>query len=143
MTISTTDFFHGEACKALSIAFANAVDQRDYSRAANVFSNHAEFSRWDGKVFNNLEAIKGMLDSRDESIQTRHICTNIEITNITDCSARGITYFVFFNGEGRQTETLPLTGPKFVGEYHDDFICENGIWKIQKRRVRIVFGDIG
>jgi hypothetical protein len=142
MALDPTLFFSAEECKALSIAFVNAVDQRDYERAISVFTEDAEFARWD-TGFKGRDAIEAMLHGRDTSIQTRHICTNIEISEITDTSAKGITYFVFFNGEGSQEDVIPLAGPKFVGEYHDEFVQENGDWRIQKRQVRIIFGDIG
>jgi 3-phenylpropionate/cinnamic acid dioxygenase small subunit len=142
MVLDQASFFTIEACKALSIAFANAVDRRDYDRVLSVLTEDAEFIRWD-RSFSGRDVIKSMLHSRDESIQTRHICSNIEIDNLTDTTATGITYFTFFNGEGEHEEVIPLAGPKFVGEYHDEFILIAGEWRIQKRKVRIVFGDIG
>ncbi len=142
MSIDAISFFSAEACKSLSIAFANAVDQRDYDRAVRVFCSDAVFARWD-QAFSGRDAIEAMLHNRDESVQTRHVCTNIEVTDITVTTAKGITYFTFFNGEGELDEVIPLAGPKFVGEYHDDYIMQSGEWLIHKRSVKIVFGDIG
>ena len=129
-----------EACTSLSIAFANAVDSRNYPRVLEVFTEDAVLQRWD-QDFVGRDGIAGMLNARPVDVQTRHICSNIEISQQSDNEATGITYFVFFRGIGDANQTLPLGNPNLVGEYHDRFQFTDKGWRIAHRRIKLVFCD--
>lgn len=132
------DIYRG--CAAACIAFANAVDARDYPRVLDTFTDDAVFERWNGR-FEGRDAIAGMLDARPLDIQTRHICTNIEIFPDDATSAHGVTYFQLFRGQGEQDETLPLHGPSMVGAYHDLFRLTDDGWRFAQRTIKVAFSD--
>ena len=138
---STKTSFAKEACTALSIAFANGVDSRDYARVVDVFADDAVLEHWD-RSFNGREEIAAMLEARPFDMQTRHFCTNIEITQDADHAASGITYFLFFRGTENDNGPLPLNGPNLFGEYRDQFRLTDSGWRIAHRKIEIVFGDI-
>ena len=127
-----------QECFRLSIAFANAVDRRDYERVLGVFTSDAVLERWD-RSFVGLPEIAEMMNSRPEDIQTRHVCTNFELTRTSSKDAEGQTYFLFFRGEGDGSEVFPLSGPHIVGEYHDQFQLTDKGWRIAHRKIRIIF----
>jgi hypothetical protein len=129
-----------DACTSLSIAFANAVDSRNYVRVLEVFTKDGVLQRWD-QEFIGQKAIAAMLDARPIDVQTRHICSNIEISQHAPNEATGITYFIFFRVVGNEGQTLPLGNPNLVGEYHDRFQFTNTGWRIAHRRVKLVFSD--
>ena len=82
-----------------------------------------------------------MLDARPLDIQTRHVCTNIEIFQREAGEATGVTYFLFFRETGEMNRPLPLTGIKMIGEYHDVFSRSDSGWLIARRSIRIVFRE--
>lgn len=127
-------------CTALSIAFANAVDHRDYARALSVFTPDGVFERWD-KTFKGIDEIAAMLDARPVDMLVRHFCTNIEITPCGDNAATGTTYFMFFREMGDPSGSLPISGPKMIGEYLDQFRLTDAGWRIARRSVKLVFHE--
>jgi 3-phenylpropionate/cinnamic acid dioxygenase small subunit len=129
-----------DACTSLSIAFANAVDSRNYPRVLELFTEDAVLQRWD-QDFVGREGIAGMLNARPVDVQTRHICSNIEISQQSANEANGITYFVFFRGVGDGSQTLALGNPNLVGEYHDRYLFTDVGWRIAQRRIKLVFSD--
>ncbi|NIB43390.1 nuclear transport factor 2 family protein [Pseudomaricurvus alkylphenolicus] len=129
------------ACQALSIAFVNAVDQRDYKRALSVFTEDAVFERWDS-VFQGKTEIGAMLNARDVNAQTRHLCTNFEITQSPQAttSASGLSLFLFYKQSGSVSEQpLSTGGAAMVGEFHDHYQLTDGGWRIVRRKVVPVF----
>jgi ketosteroid isomerase-like protein len=127
-------------CVALSIAFANAVDHREYDRLLDLFTDDAVLQRWD-RSFEGRKGIAEMMAARPLGVQTRHMCTNFEITRLDDQSATGLTYFLFFRGEGAADKISPMTGPALMGEYHDRFRLTDAGWRIAHRTIKLVFGD--
>lgn len=131
-------------CEALSIRFANYVDQGRAEDVANLFSGDGSFSRA-GQVLDGPDQLRAFLEKRPSARVTRHVCTNIDVTLVSPTEATGVTYFLLFDGS-RENDTegpLPLMSPATLGEYHDNFVLTPEGWRIKKRRAQAVFRQVG
>ena len=74
----------------------------------------------------------------DGTPRTRHVVTNIELDVDEEHGvAKGQSYITLF----QQTDDFPLQ-VIFSGEYHDEFVRENDVWRFDKRIIKgPMFGD--
>lgn len=103
-----------EVCERLSVAFANAIDRRDYPALLDLFADDAVVDRL-GTIIRGKPALSAWLDSRPVDIVTRHVCTNIEIVQRGPEAAEGLTYFTFYKAVGA-ADICEIDGPELVGE---------------------------
>ena len=127
-------------CESLSVRFANYVDLGMAEAVSELFSSDGKFSRA-GQSLDGPEQVKAFLSQRPASRVTRHICTNISVDVISANEARGITYFLLFEGtQDPSTDgPLPLKSPAALGEYHDRFVLTDAGWKIRERLAKAIF----
>ena len=82
--------------------------------------------------------------SRREAVtrrQSRHICTNVLI-DVDGDQANGLCYLVNFRHDsltGTAESPAPSGIPKFVGEYHDEFVRTEDGWRFATRRFELAF----
>jgi 3-phenylpropionate/cinnamic acid dioxygenase small subunit len=127
-------------CAEISVAFANYVDAFNYDKLVTLFTKDGVLDRRGVDMVEGVDAIKKTMNARDPMVRTRHVCTNILVDVQSKSRASGVTYFTLFRGRQSDSEqTLPLDGPAFVGEYHDEFHFTPQGWKIARRNVRLVF----
>lgn len=126
-------------CARLSIVFARYVDSRDYDKLIALFTPDGVLDRR-GEIIKGHGAIRTVMEARPAELRTRHICTNIEITQIGPRSAEGLTVFTLYRGREKDAvEPVKLAGPAFVGEYRDRFEHTPEGWRIAHREVRLLF----
>ena len=126
-------------CARLSIVFARYVDTRDYDKLLALFTPEGILDRR-GEIVAGRDAIRAMMNARPAELRTRHVCTNIEITQTGAETAEGLTVFTLYRGREKDAvEPVELTGPAFVGEYKDHFERTVDGWRIARREVRLLF----
>jgi ketosteroid isomerase-like protein len=126
-----------EMCERLSIAFANAIDRRDYPAVLDLFAEDAVVDRM-GTIIRGKPALSAWLESRPVDIVTRHVCSNIAIAQHGPDTAEGLTYFTFYK-EMAAADICEIDGPEMVGEYHDTFTLTAQGWKLQSRKIAVIF----
>jgi hypothetical protein len=122
----------------LSIAFVNALDHRDYDRVVSLFAEYGAFDRL-GEVFEGRDAIRRWLSTRPEKLTMRHVCTNFEVSPISENEMRGMTYFTVYRALEAGEGPFAFIGPEAVGEYRDVIKRESGQWLIARREIKMVF----
>ena len=65
------------ACEQLSVAYARAVDFRDYDAFVELFANDALLDL--GMQIEGKQAIRESMQKRSDEIRSRHVLTNISI----------------------------------------------------------------
>lgn len=126
-------------CARLSIVFARYVDTRDYDKLIALFTPEGVLDRR-GEIIEGHGAIRTVMEARPAELRTRHVCTNIEITQTGPKTAEGLTVFTLYRGREKDAvEPVELTGPAFVGEYRDRFEQTAAGWRIARREVRLLF----
>ena len=127
-------------CEALSIAYARAVDFRDYDHFANLFIEEGTLEagvRLEGKA-----AIAASLKRRPDELRSRHVLTNIFINVINRDEANGISYLTLYRHVGPEsTHSGPITfdGPFGVGHYQDLFVRTGDGWRFKSRVLHMAF----
>jgi ketosteroid isomerase-like protein len=126
-------------CAALYVAYANAVDFRDYDRVISLFTPDAVMHRM-GAVLAGHAGIMNYLQNRPLTQVIRHVMTNIEIFPEEAEQARGLCYFVAFIEPGTDGATdLPMNGPAVMGEIHGTFRRMATEWKFSGFDARLTF----
>jgi ketosteroid isomerase-like protein len=137
MTSGKDDANCREMCERLSVAFANAIDRRDYPAVLDLFAEDAILDRL-GTVIRGKPALAAWLKSRPDDIVTRHICSNIEIVQNGPAAAEDTTYFTFYKAAAT-AGIGAIDGPESIGEYHDAFVLTAQGWKIHTRKITVIF----
>ncbi|MEM8768287.1 MAG: nuclear transport factor 2 family protein [Pseudomonadota bacterium] len=128
------------ACEALSIAYARAVDFRDYDTVPELFT--------EGGVLDTTEPVEGRaaiaarMLSRPDELRSRHVLTNIFIDVLSPTEARGISYLTLYRHIGPESltgEPVPFEGPAAIGHYEDRFEKTDEGWRIQRRKLHFAF----
>jgi ketosteroid isomerase-like protein len=130
------------ACTALSIAYARAVDFRDYDAFVLLFTEDATLDV--GRPLHGREAIRESLRRRPDELRSRHVITNVFIDVLSPDSARGISYLTLYRHHGEESVRrgpVPLQGPAAVGHYEDRFTRTNAGWLFSARRAHLAFRD--
>jgi hypothetical protein len=130
------------ACTALSVAYARAVDFRDYKAFVALFA--ADGTLDVGKPLTGREAIWQSLMARPDELRSRHVISNVFIDVLDAASARGISYLTLYRHHGPESVShgpAPLTGPAAVGHYEDRFLRTAEGWRFQSRRLHLAFRD--
>jgi hypothetical protein len=150
MSAQTTDRMDDTAaircqrdCEALYVAFANALDVRDYDRVISLFSPDATMNR-KGSRHVGRDAIKAMLLGRPTNRALRHLISNVQIFPTGDDTARGLCYFLAFAELGADdSEYLPMNGPSVMGELHGEFRRTNDGWQFSRFDAKLTFARTG
>jgi len=129
------------ACELLSIAYARAVDFRDYDAFVELFADDALLDL--GMQISGKQAIRESMKKRSDEIRSRHVLTNISIEVQDSKHARGVSYLTLYRHVGTEslrTEIpIPTTLPTAVGHYEDSFVFTAAGWRIKTRTLHVAF----
>jgi 3-phenylpropionate/cinnamic acid dioxygenase small subunit len=129
------------ACEQLSVAYARAVDFRDYDAFVELFADDALLDL--GMQIKGKQAIRESMQKRSDEIRSRHVLTNISVEVQDSQHARGISYLTLYRHVG--TESLraeipvPTTLPTAVGHYEDVFVLTPAGWRFKTRTLHVAF----
>jgi 3-phenylpropionate/cinnamic acid dioxygenase small subunit len=128
------------ACEALSIAYARAVDFRDYDYFVTLFTEDGVLDT--GRPLEGRTAIAEALSHRSDELRSRHVITNVFIDVLNENEARGISYLTLYRHVGPESlkgEPIAFDGPAAVGHYEDRFENTSEGWKIKRRKLHFAF----
>ena len=128
------------ACEELSIAYARAVDFRDYDYFVTLFSDDGVLDT--GKPLAGRAAIREALAHRPDELRSRHVITNVFIDVLNEQEARGISYLTLYRHVGQESlksEPIAFDGPAGVGHYEDRFMKTAEGWKFKRRKLHFAF----
>ena len=131
------------ACEALSIAYARAVDFRDYDTVPELFTEDGILDTTE--VIEGRKAIAARMASRPDELRSRHVLTNIFIDVLSPTEARGISYLTLYRHVGPESlkgEPVPFHGPAAIGHYEDRFEKTGEGWRIRRRKLHFAFRRI-
>lgn len=121
------------ACARLCVDFANHIDARRYEQLLDLFTDDATLDRM-GAVLSGRDEIERFLASRPTAVVTRHLCTNIRVSQDTADEAAGFCYVLFCQG-GAEDAVPTMAGAPSIVEYHDRYTRTPAGWRIQTRRI--------
>ena len=127
-------------CEALSIAYARAVDFRDYDQFADLFVEEGILEagvRLEGKA-----AIETSIKRRPDELRSRHVLSNIFINVINRDQANGISYLTLYRhvgAESARSGPIAFDGPFGVGHYQDLFVRTLDGWRFKSRVLHMAF----
>ncbi len=126
---------------ALMHRYSFLVDRGDLVGFAGLFESAEWGAEGDTLLtgYEMLEMLKReVIIYPDGTPRTRHVVTNIELdVDEERGTAQGQSYITLF----QQTDDFPLQ-VIFSGEYHDEFVRENDVWRFDKRIIKgPMFGD--
>ena len=137
--MNATDLSDEASCTRLCNDFMHYIDQRQYDRVAELFTEDGRFDR-KGTVYTGRDAIRQLFEARPADVVIRHLCTNIRITLRSENEASGQCYAVFFKGTAGSDAELPVVpSPAAVTEYHDEYVRTPSGWRIRERRTKPIF----
>ncbi len=128
------------ACEALSIAYARAVDFRDYDTVPELFTEDGVLDTTE--TMEGRKAIAARMMGRPDELRSRHVLTNIFIDVLSPTEARGISYLTLYRHVGPESlkgEPVPFDGPAAVGHYEDRFEKTGEGWRIRRRKLHFAF----
>ncbi len=129
-------------CESLVIAYARAIDFRDYDAFVELFTEDATLhagSKLEGKA-----DIRESIRHRPDELRSRHVISNLYIDVQDADNARGICYLTLYRHHGVESlkfEPVPLTGPAAIGHYEDRYLRTGGAWLFTSRRLQMAFQD--
>jgi hypothetical protein len=129
-----------QSCEELSIAYARAVDFRDYDYFITLFTEDGVLDT--GKQLEGREAIRVSLSRRPDELRSRHVISNIFIDVLNENEARGISYLTLYRHVGPESlkgEPIDFKGPAAVGHYEDRFERTAAGWKFKRRKLHFAF----
>jgi hypothetical protein len=127
-------------CEALSIAYARAVDFRDYDYFVTLFTEDGVLDT--GRPLEGRAAIAEALTRRPDELRSRHVISNVFIDVLNEREARGISYLTLYRHIGSESlkgEPIPFDGPAGVGHYEDRFERTDEGWKFKRRKLHFAF----
>ena len=127
-------------CEALSIAYARAVDFRDYDEFSNLFLEEGTLEA--GVRLQGRAAIAASLKRRPDELRSRHVLTNIFINVINRDEANGISYLTLYRHVGPESTLsgpVKLDGPFGIGHYQDVFMRTSDGWRFKSRVLHMAF----
>lgn len=129
-----------EACTELSIAYARAVDFRDYDAFVELFADDGVLDV--GTPLKGKAAIGEAISKRPDELKSRHVLTNIFIDVQDADTARGISYLTLYRHVGPESllaQPIEFDGPAAVGHYEDQFVRTPDGFRIKHRRLHMTF----
>ena len=127
-------------CEALSVAYARAIDFRDYDAFADLFADDGVLDV--GTPLLGRDAIRAALNKRPDELRSRHVLTNIFVDVQDANSARGISYLTLYRHVGPESllgKPVIFDGPAAVGHYEDQFVRTSQGFRFKHRRLHMAF----
>jgi hypothetical protein len=130
------------ACEALSIAYARAIDFRDYDAFPLLFAENGVLDV--GHKLEGRAAIASSVRQRPDALRSRHVISNTFVDVLGPDDARGIAYLTLYRHHGPESlgrGPAPLRGPAAVGHYEDRYVRTGEGWLFASRRLQLAFRD--
>jgi hypothetical protein len=127
-------------CRCLSFEFGYFIDQRLYTRAAELFTTDGVFDRL-GQILTGRNAIVAALDTRSADLMTRHLSGNIVFTELAVEQARAVVYIELFSGRNDQ-QGKPADYQTTLVECRDLYRRTPEGWRFAERVARKIFVPI-
>jgi hypothetical protein len=132
------------ACERLIYEFAEAIDSRNDSHLANLFTEDATYARPTDPhtIISGRDTIVKTFEARPGGRVTRHLCTNVRVTVDSATRAHSVSRVVLIAGL-----TEPAAHPQFgyeadarqlIGEFDDEFVKTPHGWRFSSRRGRVI-----
>lgn len=132
------------ACERLIYEFAEAIDLRNDSHLASLFTEDATYARPTdpNTIITGRDVIVRTFEARPGGRVTRHLCTNVRVTVDSATRAHSISRVVLIAGPSE-----PAAHPQFgykadarqlVGEFDDEFVKTAEGWRFSSRRGRVI-----
>lgn len=128
------------ACTQVSLAYALAVDSRDYDGFAALFTEDAVLDLGSARHVGRA-TIRAAMDQRPEDLVSRHVVSNILIEAESADEAQGVTYLTLYRGHSDGGPVEGKIAPAAVGHYRDRFRRTDEGWKLAERRLAFGFVD--
>jgi hypothetical protein len=128
-----------QACARLPVLFHNYVDAFEHDRLLELFATDGVWDQVFKGELRGHAAIKGYLDSKNTTITTMHMVSNVAIEVIDKSHARGIAYYAYYHAEPGVALPAPLRGPTAAGRYLDEYVLTEKGWKFAARRPKNLF----
>ncbi len=128
-------------CARLPNAFAVFIDFRRFDELSELFAETALLNL-DGWSLAGREAIRAYMHTRPKTRTTRHVVSSILIEVQDTSRAIGTTYVTSYRFDGsdeKPRNRIPFDGPFVVGNYHDEYVCRDGVWRFARRKLDAVF----
>ncbi len=125
-----------DECRALSLSYGRYQDERRYESLPELMTPDATYTRL-GEELSIADFITWVGTMPPN--KTRHFVTDIDFREVTESSAKGISYYTLYLYGGEDETPYPLEGPFVVGEYHEEFAKTAAGWKIKSRAAHIIF----
>lgn len=126
------------ACQRLVVASYSLMDLGQYPETAALFCVDGMWLRG-GKPYTGYEAILASLNERSPDDTSRHLITNVLVTQHGEDEAEATAMFVPLRGKHAEDGTVPMTPPAMIGQLAYQFRRELGAWKISALRPRPLF----
>lgn len=124
-------------CSSLIADYSYYVDNREFDLAVQLFTEDGCIDRPDLISMGREEIIKHWSD-RPLSKVTCHICSIPSFREITESTAKSVTYFTLYYLDHVGDGPPPLVDPVAIGEFHDEFTLDECGWRIKLRKVKAV-----
>jgi uncharacterized protein (TIGR02246 family) len=127
--LTSADIVSAWACRDLTYAFAELIDQGEATAAAGLFTDSAVMVRRGNRIFGR-EAIAALLAAReaDSSRTTRHVITNFRLVTLSPEQARSTLISQVYE------LTAGRSSPPVLSDVHDEFArCPDGRWRFSSR----------
>jgi hypothetical protein len=132
-----------EDCQALSIAYAQAIDFRDYDDFVALFAVDGVLDL--GRPMQGRNEIATSVSQRPDALRSRHVISNIFIDVIDADHARGISYLTLYRhlstDANPPSQPIDSAGPAAIGHYQDQFTRFEEGWRFQSRTLHVAFRD--
>jgi hypothetical protein len=126
-------------CSRLCQDFVYSIDHRHYEDFLQLFGPDPWLDRA-GQRFQGLDGLRAFCGGRASNRYVRHICSNIRIDPIDRNTAKGTSCATMYHGTAEPDTKLPLpTSMPLIAEYVDAYVLTDTGWRIQSRKVIIVF----
>lgn len=129
-----TDF----AIREVIVGYCRCVDVFDDTTLVKLFTEDGEWARPGQTLLKGREQIRAFLKNRDRSVTIRHVISNVMVEVTSADIASALSYWSVFKTPKGQ-ESSSVLQPFAVGEYHDEFRFEEGLWRIARRETHFVF----
>ena len=130
------------ACRALVLAAADAVDRQDPAAFAALFTPDGVLVRPDGTLLQGREAIHAAYAARPADRLTRHLICNHGVQLGPDGCATSRCTVLLWSGRRSDPETpkgRPADALQQVGEIDDELVLTTEGWCIRRREARFIF----
>ena len=132
------------ACERLMVDYAWAVDSGRAVLIADLFTDDGVWEGADGGGMRGRETIVAAFTKRQALTRraSRHVITNQAVDVIDENTATGRAYLINYrhdSAEGVAEVPAPAGHPKFVGEYHLQYVNTPDGWRIKTLRFTLAF----